>query len=403
MWEWPVSPPAMDFRATGVRIAAVYAAIFVVAGTQLPFLPIWLESRGLSVGQIAVVTSLALIVRIVVTPAIALAADRRGDHRRVLIGLAVVALVALLVLAACHGVWPILLVQLVFALAFNTMMPLTETVAMMAVRGSGLDYGRMRLWGSASFIAASLIGGVIVAGQGAGIAIWLIIAGAGLSVAAVVALPAARDDGHRRAPPRFADALRLARHPLFLVFLLASGAVQAAHAVFYTFGTLHWGRLGLSAAAGGALWSIGVIAEIGLFAWSGALARRVGAVELMALGSMAAIVRWSLMGFDPPLAVLVPLQVLHGLTYGAAHIGAMHFLARAVPDAQAGSAQALYASMSGGIAMAGAMLVAGPAYAAFGGRAYWAMALLGIAALGACAVLLATWRGGHLVADGGKA
>ena len=384
-------------------MAAFYAATFLVVGSNGPYLPVWLDWRGLTPAQISLVLAAPMFGRVLFTPSISYLADRSGQTRRILIALAVGTLAACLGFAAANGFAGILLVATVYAAFWTTVIPLTEVIAMAGVRGLGLDYGRMRLWGSASFIAASLIGGVIVAGQGAGIAIWLIIAGAGLSVAAVVALPAARDDGHRRAPPRFADALRLARHPLFLVFLLASGAVQAAHAVFYTFGTLHWGRLGLSAAAGGALWSIGVIAEIGLFAWSGALARRVGAVELMALGSMAAIVRWSLMGFDPPLAVLVPLQVLHGLTYGAAHIGAMHFLARAVPDAQAGSAQALYASMSGGIAMAGAMLVAGPAYAAFGGRAYWAMALLGIAALGACAVLLATWRGGHLVADGGKA
>ena len=390
--------PALDTSEAGVRIAAVYAAIFAVAGTQLPFLPIWLADRGLTVGEIAVVSSLALIVRIVVTPAIALAADRRGDHRRVLIALAVTALAALLVLAGQQGFWPILLMQLVFSLAFNTMMPLTETVAMMAVRHAGADYGRMRLWGSASFIAASLIGGAVVAGMGAGAAIWLIAAGAAASVAAVLALPSASGAGAGRAPPRMADVLRLARHPLFLVFLAASGAVQAAHAVFYTFGTLHWSRLGLSTATSGALWSVGVIAEIGLFAWSGALARRIGAVELMALGALAAIVRWIAMGFDPPLVALVPLQVLHGLTYGAAHIGAMHFLARAVPDAQAGSAQALYASVTGGIAMAGAMLLAGPAYAAYGGRAYWAMAVLGVAGLVACGVLMARWRGGHLVA-----
>ena len=82
------------------------------------------------------------------------------------------------------------------------------------------------------------------------------------------------------------------------------------------------------------------------------------------------------MGFDPPLALLVPLQILHGLTFGATHLGAIHFMARAVPEGQAGTAQALYASVTGGLAMGGAILLAGPLYAEFGGRAYWAMAVL---------------------------
>ena len=45
-------------------------------------------------------------------------------------------------------------------------MPLTETVAMSGVKAAGLDYGRMRLWGSLSFIAASLCGGWVWGARG---------------------------------------------------------------------------------------------------------------------------------------------------------------------------------------------------------------------------------------------
>jgi hypothetical protein len=52
-----------------------------------------------------------------------------------------------------------------------------------------------------------------------------------------------------------------------------------------------------------------------------------------------------------------------------------------VPEAQAGTAQALYASVVGGVAMGAAVLLAGPLYAHFGGRAYWAMAALAVISL----------------------
>ena len=51
------------------------------------------------------------------------------------------------------------------------------------------------------------------------------------------------------------------------------------------------------------------------------------------------------------VAVLVPLQVLHGITYGASHIGAIHFIHDAIPRDKSGSAQALYATVACGIAM----------------------------------------------------
>ncbi len=75
-------------RSFGARVSLLFAALSVIIGTNLPFLPVWLDWAGLSSSQIAVITATPLIVRLGVTPAIAFAADRAGDHRKFLIGLA---------------------------------------------------------------------------------------------------------------------------------------------------------------------------------------------------------------------------------------------------------------------------------------------------------------------------
>jgi MFS transporter, PPP family, 3-phenylpropionic acid transporter len=275
-------------------------------------------------------------------------------------------------------------------------------VAMTGVRAAGLDYGRMRLWGSLSFIAASFAGGWVVDRLGAMSAIWLVVAGGVLTVMAAHGLARPVGLGRLKAattPPRIklADAAGLLRSPAFLIFLLAAGSVQAAHAVFYTFGTLHWAAQGFSNAWAGTLWAIGVAVEIALLAFSGAVARRIGPVELIVLGGATAVLRWIAMGFDPPLALLIPLQVLHGVTFGGTHIGAIYFMAKAVPENHNGTAQALYASVTAGVAMGGAMLLAGQLYAAYGGQAYWAMAVLAAVGLGAGLLLLRLSHTGAVV------
>jgi len=126
---------------------------------------------------------------------------------------------------------------------------------------------------------------------------------------------------------------------------------------------------------------VGVVAEIALFAFSGAIVARIGAVWLLAAGGLAGLLRWALMAFDPPLALLLPLQALHGLTFGAAHLGALHYMAEHVEPGEAATAQALYASVTAGIGLGLATLAAGPLYQAFAGKAYLAMALLAGAGL----------------------
>ncbi len=379
---------ARERRNFAVRVSVLFAAIFMVAGAQLPYLPIWLDWAGLSSREIAAVMAVPLLVRVAVTPVIGLAADRAGDHRRFLIALSWAGLLALLALAQARGFWLVFVCTLLFALAWTTIMPLTETVAMGGVRAAGLDYGRMRLWGSLSFIAATLAGGWIVAWVGPASAIWLVVGGGALTALAAHALARPIGLGRLKAatsPPRLspAAALGLLGSRTFLLFLLTVGATQAAHAMFYTFGTLHWRTLGISTGWAGALWAVGVISEIVLFAFSRDVFQRIGARALILMGAAAALLRWLAMGFDPPLALLLPLQVLHGLTFGATHLGAMHFISETVPEVQAGTAQSLYASVTGGIAMGSAMLISGPLYAAYAGRGYWAMALIAAAALAA--------------------
>jgi PPP family 3-phenylpropionic acid transporter len=385
-------------RSFAARVSLLFAALSVIIGTNLPYLPVWLDWAGLTASEIAAITGTPLIVRVAVTPIIAYAADRVGDHRKFLIALAWVGLAGFIALGLSRSFWPILAWTIIASLAWTTILPLTEAVAMREVKAAGLDYGRMRLWGSLSFIAASFVGGWVVARLGGASAIWLVAAGAALTVAATHGLARPVSEGRAKAAtgrPRlsFRDAARLLRSRFFLLFLMAAGLAQASHAAFYTFGTLHWRALGLSTARSGMLWAVSIVAEVALFAYSAAILRRIDPVRLIVLGAGAAVLRWFVMGLDPALSLLLLLQILHALTFGATHIGAIHFIGRVVPEAQAGTAQALYASITGGIATGGVTLMAGPVYAAYAGRVYWAMALVAAAALWA-GLALGKARGG---------
>jgi MFS transporter, PPP family, 3-phenylpropionic acid transporter len=373
------------------RLSLFYWAIFLIVGLQTPFLPLWLDARGLDVTEISIAGALPLFIRIVATPMVAYLADRSGDHRRMVIVLAWSSLACTVLLSQSTHVWPIILLTTLMMLTTSSIMPLTETLAMRAVRAHDLDYGRMRLWGSISFIVATLIGGAAIERWSGSAVIWLIVAAVAMTALAAHALPRpelASGSAASSSRPRIsrADVAALVTSPLFLLFLAAAGMVQASHAVFYVYGVLHWRGLGLSATWTGVLWAIAVIAEIALFARSGAVLKVLSPLGLIALGAVAGIVRWIAMAFDPPLAALIVLQILHALTFGATHLGTVHFISQNIPPERAGTAQALQASVTAGIAMGGATLLAGQLYGPFGAQAYLAMAVLGVLGLAAAAM-----------------
>lgn len=384
------------------RVSLFYAAIFLLIGFHLPYFPVWLDWRGLTPGEIGIILSSPLAVRIFVTPVISFAADRIGDRRLVLILLAWGALLGLLLFTVSSGFWAILAVAMLAAMFWTSIMPITEAVAMDGVRRAGHDYGRMRLWGSLTFIAASFGGGVALQYWGATSALWLMLSAAACIVIAAHLLPRPVGKGRLKAataPPkiRVRDAVSLVRSPLFLLFLVATGLTQSTHGVYYAFGTLHWQSLGISAGVIGSLWAVGVIAEILLFMYSGRVLAMVGTVNFIWLAALAAIVRWTITAFDPPLWVLFPVQILHGLTFGAAHLGAVHFISEAIPEEMSGTAQGLYAAFAAGIAMGAAILASGPLYAALGGQAYLVMAGVAVISLTGAAALWRLWGGEKLI------
>lgn len=378
------SDPRGDALALALRLAAIYGAIFFLVGIQTAYLPAWLLDRGLSETGIAMVLSIPMLVRVATTPAITFAADRFARQRQTVVWLAWGVLATSCGLMLVEGFWAILIVMIIFATFWTAIMPLTEALAMRGVRAYGLDYGRMRLAGSLTFIVAGLVGGWVLGRYGTGPIVPMMIgAAATLLLASIVTARShfPEQEPQKGAPPlAWSDIALLLRQKAFCLLLLTSGIGQATHAVFYAFGTIHWQSIGLPAASIGILWSIGVIAEIALFAVSNRVLARISPAWLLVVGTAAGVIRWPLVALDPPFAALCLVQVLHGLTFGAVHLGAIHLISDLAGEARAATAQGLHATFAAGVFMALAIAASGPLYRAFEGGAYNAMAVLAMIA-----------------------
>jgi MFS transporter, PPP family, 3-phenylpropionic acid transporter len=379
-----ISMPTQGRARPAVRLGAFYAASFLVVGIQTPFWPVWLAGRGLDPQQIAFVFAAAIWAKVIATPVLGATADRLGRHRSVMVALAAIACLGYAALWPVGTFWTLLGLNLIAGVSQSALMPLGDSVTLAAVRSEGLDYGRVRVWGSLSFILAAVVSGWLLvlpspaAIVGNEVLLLVLLASALLCIACLAVLPGDRAPAGRS---RWAALAGFAGDRRFWVFVVSAALLQASHQLYYGFGTLYWRGLGFSDSVIGALWAEGVVAEIVLFWFSRSLVARLGPVGLMALGGSAGIVRWSLIGIVPGLGAAAALQVLHAGTFGASHLGAMHFMARSVPPHAAASAQSLYAALSAGLGSGLVMLAAGWLYTGFGGYAYPFMALLSAASL----------------------
>ena len=358
-----------------LRLAIFYAALFAALGVQVPFLPLWLAAKGLDASTIGMVLSVPMLMRLLAIPLATRIADRHDALRAIIAIASALAMLGYGAMGLAQGALAVITAFALASIFYTPLMPLADAYALRGLGALGRAYGPVRLWGSAAFIVGSFAGGLVLDVVPARDLIWLVAAALVITASAGCTLsPLAPRETSTAKPLR--SARDLLRDPALLAAMAAASLIQASHAIYYGFSTLDWAAAGLDGSAIGALWALGVVAEIVLFAMSGRLP--VAPTTLILFGAAGAAVRWGAMAFDPPAVLLAPLQCLHGLSFGATHLGALGFIARTAPAEASATAQG-YLAVALGLAMAAAMGVSGVLYARWGSFAYVSMALLAAA------------------------
>ena len=375
--------PARDFSR---RYSLFYACLFLGAGVQLPFLPLWLAHKGLDASAIGLVLAAQLASRAVGAPLGALAADFFGNGRMVMIVCASLGFGLTALLAFAAGFAMIFTLALLSAVVLAPVFPLGDAAAVDGSARHGVDYGRVRLWGSLSFITGSLGAGAVLQFVSIAFAVPVMAVGQAVLALACFALPVERRPGGRG--PRISlSSLKPFLSGPFLLLASAASLGQASHAVLYGFGALHWDHAGYQKASIALFWAVSIAFEVLFFACSRHATALFGSTGLIILGSGIGLVRWPLMAFDAPLALIFATQAMHALSFAALHLGTLVHIQEKAPPALRNTAQGLNAAIISGIAMSLAMWAAGPLFEAFGAGAYLAMAAMSALAFAAALLL----------------
>ncbi len=373
MPSWPQIPTASKSvsRRFAVRLSLFYGTVFLVLGTHLPFFPVWLRAIGIDAAWIGIIGAVPAVTRFTILPVITGLAERYRALRGAMMLTAVATALGFALVGSQHGAVPVFLAYVMTCSLWTATVPLTDAYALRGVVRFGLDYGRLRLWGSAAFIAGALACGVLVDLIEPSGLIWIIVALAALGAASSFTLRPLDAPGERPALVQGDSALL--RRIGFIAIILAAALIQGSHAAYYSFASIDWQARGFGGLTIAGLWSLGVVAEIVVFALSPRLTPEPA--TLVVIGALSAIVRWTVTAQEPALPVLAVVQLGHGLSFGLTQVGTMGLLVRMVPDHVTARGQGYLAACSGIVASI-ASILSGAIYARYGQGVYYVMAAM---------------------------
>lgn len=378
-------------RAVAVRLAAFYFAYFAHAGAFVAYFPLYLAGLRLSPGEIAFALAMPQFARIVAPALWGWLADawgaRQAGARKAIVVFSMFAILAgFLALPFQERAGTIALTLLLMSLFSAGASPLVESITLAAVEGRPGRYGPIRLWGSVSFVLAVFLAGAWLDRAGVAVLPALLIGLVAAACAASFALPA----GAPPHPAQVREALgSVLRRPAVIAFFGACLLMNAAHGTMNVFLSIYLEQAGYSKTAIGALWTIGVVAEVGLFLLLPRLMRRFSLRALLLASLACAVLRFPVLGWGIGFpALLAAAQLLHAATFGVFHAASVAAVHRLFPGALAARGQALYSSVAFGLGGAAGSLAAGWSWNALGPAASFLLSA-GFALAGA---VLVAWR-----------
>jgi PPP family 3-phenylpropionic acid transporter len=351
----------------------LYAAMYAAYGVASPFLPAYVNARGIPAEQLGLVLGAGTAMRLVSVTFVGRLADFLQALRATLVVCVALASVVTLFYLPAHGFSAFFAVSLVQALTLAPMTVLADALALGNARRAGFEYGWVRGTGSAAFIVATLVSGQFVAATGLKAAVVL---QALLLVVAALAATRVPEIPHAERAARHGGVMVLLRIPAYRTMLAIAALVLGSHAMNDGFAVIRWTASGISPAMVSVLWSEAVLAEVVVFFFLGPrLITRLSPAGALALAATAGIARWLVIGWTVEAGWLALVQPLHGVTFALLHLACMRLIGRIAPAGLEGTAQALYGTGIGA-ASAAVMMSSGALYAELGGAAFWIMSMV---------------------------
>jgi PPP family 3-phenylpropionic acid transporter len=328
------------------RLSGYYFFYFAFLGAFSPYFGLYLDSLNFSAWDIALLMSQMQLMRLFGPNLWGWVADHFGRRMAIIRLAGVISLTGFLAFFWLDKLPGMLLAMAVLAFFWSAALPLVETLTFDHLRDRPEGYSRIRVWGSVGFIVAVMLTGAVLDKFAVTSVLWVCSAillgifGFAQSLPEAPAVPHGKND---------LPVMAILRQPHVWALLASCLVMSAAHGAFYIFFSIHLAGHGYSNTQIGLLWSLGVLAEIGLFMVMGRLLKRYSLRLIFLVCFAVAVLRFLLMGWGvESVAVMVFVQLLHGLTFGAYHASSIAAVKAWFPGKAQSRGQALYSSLSFG-------------------------------------------------------
>lgn len=355
------------------RLSGFYFFYFAFLGGWAPFWNLYLEQElHFTAAQIGLLSSLVLGTKVIGPYLWGWLADHLGKRMQIIRMGSLLAFVLFFGVFWCRDFLWLSIIVVVFSFFWNAVLSQFEVVTLSHLKEQSHRYSQIRLWGSIGFILAVFGLGLLFDFFSLSYLPYFFAVSLGLIW--LFSLLVHEEDNilenetaesEKNTPSTvvlssFAQFMQQLKKPGMAVFFFACFMVQFSHGPYYTFYSIYLEQLGFERVTIGALWSLGVIAELILFLFMPKLFARYSLYQLLIVTLAITAMRWLLIAvFAQYFWVLILTQLMHAASFGSFHAIGVEMVRRYFRYGSIGQGQAFYSAISFGAGGAVGALMSG--------------------------------------------
>ena len=353
-------------------ISSQYFIYFGVLGIFLPYFNLYcyhLGFSGLQIGMLSALRSLTLVLFPLVWGSLA---DRFQIRKPIFILCTFLSTSIWCLYLFYVDFWPMLIITALYGIFYAPIISFLEAVTMDVLGREKKSYGRIRAWGSISFIVMVLVLGRIIDLYSVDIILILILAGSLILAAISVGIPVIKAKKQELLQPG-ADSLLQRR---VIVFLFCAFLMLVSHGAYYGFFSIHLVKLGYGSTFIGIAWALASTAEILVMIKSDKIFDRFSLENVLFFSFLVAAARWMILFFAGSTVVILVSQILHAVTYGTFHMASILYIDRLAPGQAKTLGQAVNNALTYGLGLMVGFFVNGYVYEITGSHTLFLMSSL---------------------------
>ncbi|MBS4201048.1 MFS transporter [Bacillus sp. FJAT-49732] len=335
-----------------LKISMFYLFLYLGMGSFMPFMSLFLSERGFDGASIGLILGAGSLTGIIAQPVFGLINDAAKDYRTLLKVSTFLSAIAAFGYIFSESFIPMIITAIVFSFINTPAGTIVDAIAVEKGPSFGFTYGQVRLWGALGFAFVTVIAGYVYNSIGYQYSFIAFSIFAVIMFLLMFSFP-------KLERPKKAELLgkegvgALFRNRNFIFFLVITMVISGTVTMNFSYLPIYFQKLNYPVDLVGWNFTIAAVVEIPLFWLSAKLIRRIGLFPMLILGTLAYAIKYIVMGFAPPVGVILSVQALDGLAFAFYFSSVIEIVNLMAPRDAKATAQTMFAAAGGLAGIAG--------------------------------------------------